>query len=225
MAVHPIPGFFEPVNSIMHLVAAGVFAALGLRLVLRNRGCGVRVTVLSIFAIASVFMLSMSGVYHMLNAESTAARVLYRLDMASIFVLIAGTFTAVHGMYFRGAARWVGLILMWLASIVGLTLTVVFVEHIPWGVSTMMYLLLGWITSVSVIVAWREHGWRYVRLLMYGGVAYSIGAILLELQWPTVVEGVIEPHEVWHIAVIVGLSLHWRFVAKQARELEEGARV
>ncbi len=224
MAVLPIPGFFEPVNSIMHLAAAGVFAVLGFQLVQRNRGCRVRVTLLSIFAAASVFMLSMSGVYHMLNREGMSSVVLYRLDMASIFVLIAGTFTPVHGLYFRGAVRWVGLIAMWTAAITGLVLTAVFLEHIPYGVSTMMYLLLGWIASVSVIVAWREHGFRYLAPIVYGGVAYSIGAILLELQWPTIVPGVIGPHEVWHIAVIIGLSLHWQFVAKQAREHDEGAQ-
>jgi len=221
MAILPLPGFFEPVSAIMHLIAAGVFAYLGIGLIRRNRGgreSALRITLLSIFAAASVFMLSMSGVYHMLDADGAASVVMYRLDLAAIFVLIAGTFTAVHGMYFRGAARWVGLILMWLAAITGLTLTVIFVERIPWGVSTMMYLLLGWITSVSVIVAWREHGWRYIRPIMYGGVAYSIGAILLELNWPTIIPGIVGPHEVWHIAVLIGLSMHWKFVAKQARE-------
>lgn len=226
MAILPLPGFFEPVSAIMHLIAAGVFAYLGIRLIHRGRADHrgpLRITLLSIFVIASVFMLSMSGVYHLLDASGTASVVMYRLDMASIFVLIAGTFTAVHGMYFRGAARWVGLILMWLAAITGLLFTVIFLERIPWGVSTMMYLLLGWIASISVLVAWREHGWRYIRPIIYGGVAYSIGAILLELNWPTIIPGVIGPHEVWHIAVLIGLSLHWKFVARQARQQRGGA--
>ena len=62
MTVHPIPGFYEPVNAILHLGAAGVFAVLGVRLIRRSRGDRTRVALLSVFAFACVFMLSMSGV-------------------------------------------------------------------------------------------------------------------------------------------------------------------
>jgi channel protein (hemolysin III family) len=56
--------------------------------------------------------------------------------------------------------------------------------------------------------------------LLAGGLAYSVGAILLGLQWPTIIPGVFGPHEVWHIAVIIGLSLHWRFIARLARDVQ-----
>jgi len=49
-------------------------------------------------------------------------------------------------------------------------------------------------------------------------VAYSVGAILLGLQWPTIIPGVVGPHEVWHVAVIAGMSCHWVFVTRQAGE-------
>ena len=43
----------------------------------------------SVFAGASVIMLSMSGVYHMLTDGGAGSAVLFRLDKAAIFVLIA----------------------------------------------------------------------------------------------------------------------------------------
>ena len=56
--------------------------------------------------------------------------------------------------------------------------------------------------------------------MLAGGLAYSVGAILLGLQWPTIIPGVFGPHEVWHIAVITGLSLHWRFIARLAGDVQ-----
>ena len=32
------------------------------------------------------------------------------------------------------------------------------------------------------------------------------------LGWPVLIPGVVGPHELWHVAVLVALSLHWRFV-------------
>ncbi len=218
MAPYPIPGFYEPVNAILHLGGAGVFAVIGIRLITRSRGDSVRVTLLSVFAFACVFMLSISGVHHMLAGGGAGSAVLLRLDKAAIFVLIAGTFTPVHGLLFRGVVRWVGLGLMWAAAATGATFVTIFFDRMSYGLGTTLYLFLGWIAGVSVIAAWRQWGFGYVRPILAGGVAYSIGAILLGLNWPTIIPGVFGPHEVWHIAVITGLSLHWRFIACLARD-------
>ena len=48
--------------------------------------------------------------------------------------------------------------------------------------------------------------------VFWGGVAYSAGAVLDALQWPILIPGVIQWHEVFHVAVLIGLSLHWSFV-------------
>lgn len=219
MTVHSIPGFYEPVNAILHLGAAGVFAILGVRLVRDSRGNSIRVALLSVFAFACVFMLSMSGVYHMLTGGGSGSAVLLRLDKAAIFVLIAGTFTPVHGLLFRGALRWIGLGLMWAAAATGVTLVTIFFDRMPYGLGTTLYLALGWVASVSVIAAWRRRGFHFIRPILAGGIAYSIGAILLGLKWPTIIPGVFGPHELWHVAVITGLSLHWRFIVRLARDV------
>ena len=218
MAVRPLPGFFEPVNSIVHLGAAIVFAILGVRVVVRARGDRLRVALIGVFAFACVFMLSMSGVFHMLVVGGSGSAVLFRLDKAAIFVLIAGTFTPVHGLLFRGVVRWAGLGLMWIAAATGVTLVTIFFDRMPYGLGTSLYLALGWVAGVSVIALWRRRGFRYVRLILAGGVAYSVGAILNGLRWPTLIPGVFGPHELWHVAVLTGLSLHWRFIARLARD-------
>lgn len=222
MTVLPLPGFHEPVSSLAHLGGALAFGLLSIPLLRRARGEGLRVVFFSLYAASCVLLLSMSGVFHMLPEPGGARAVLGRLDKAAIFVLIAGTHTPVHGLFFRGAARWVVLIAMWSAVAVGITFFTVFYDHLPRGLGTGIYLLLGWLASLSGLVLWRRLGTAQVSLLLAGGVAYSIGAILLGLDWPNLVPGLFGAHELWHMAVLAGMGLHWVFLFKHARQPTQG---
>lgn len=218
MPVHSLPGFLEPINAFLHLGASAVFAVLGGRLVRAHRGDRRLAVLLMVFVFTAVLMLSVSGVYHMLAGEA-ARSVMIRMDKAAIFVLIAGTFTPLHGLMFSGLFRVAGLVLMWAAAGAGVTLVTVFFHQIPGVATTSMYLALGWVASISMIALWQRRGFVYIRLILAGGLAYSIGAVLLELKWPTLIPRVFGPHELWHIAVIVGISLHWRFISHLARDV------
>lgn len=216
MKVHPLPGFYEPFSAISHLLGAVVFAALAVRLLRRARGNRARVALFAVYAVCGVFLLSMSGVFHMLPEGTRGRAVLGRLDHAGIFALIAGTHTPVQGLFFRGFARWGPIVLMWAAVATGVTLFAVFYHDLPRGLPTSIYLLLGWIAGVSGAIVWRRFGTSQVRLLLGGGVAYSAGAILLGLKWPTLIPGVIGPHELWHVAVLLAMGMHWRFLHRNA---------
>jgi predicted membrane channel-forming protein YqfA (hemolysin III family) len=67
MATYSIPGFSEPFSSLSHLLGAGIFAVLGIVLLRRGRGSTSRLVTLGIFVVCCVFLLSMSGVYHLLT--------------------------------------------------------------------------------------------------------------------------------------------------------------
>ncbi|MCP3914991.1 MAG: DNA-binding protein [bacterium] len=216
--IHPLPGFHEPLSAFSHLLGAATFAVLGVILVRRARGDARRVLFLTVFAFTSVLLLSMSGVFHMLREGSTAHAVLGRLDQAAIFALIAGTHTPVQGFFFRGFARWGVLALMWLVAATGITLFSVFYHELPRGLGTGVYLLMGWIAGLAGLLVWRREGTSQVHLLIQGGVVYSVGAILLGLEWPTIVPGVIGPHELWHAAVLTALALHWKFFFQHAQQ-------
>ena len=129
--VRSLPGFHEPFSALSHLLGALFFAVLAVLLVRRGRGDARRVFVLSIFALTSVLLLSMSGVFHMLDAGTTGRNVLGRLDKAAIFALIAGTHTPVQGLFFRGVARWGVLAVMWLVAATGISLFSVFYHSPP----------------------------------------------------------------------------------------------
>jgi channel protein (hemolysin III family) len=217
MQVHPLPGFYEPIAASTHLIGAAVFAVLAVPLLSRARGDRHRVAALAVYSFGCVFLLAMSGVYHMLPEGGAGRPVLARLDKAAIFVLIAATHTPVQTIFFRGRARWGVLAVMWGLVALGITLFTVFFDRLPRGLGTTVYLLLGWIAGVSGLIVWRRYGTMRIRLLLLGGVFYSVGAILLGLEWPTLIPGVFGPHELWHFAVLVGMALHWRFLYRTVR--------
>jgi len=208
---YAIPGFREPVSCLTHLVAAVVFVILGYHLVRRGRGSWIRSASLATMAIASVFLLSMSGVYHLLG-PGTGRNVMRQLDIAGVFALIAGTVTPVHAILFSGFNRWGPLLLVWSAAITGITLRTIFSESLPFAVGTGIFLLLGWGGAISCALLWKRYGYTFVKPLVWGGIAYTLGAISLMLNWPTLIPSVIGPHELWHVAVLIGLGLHWKFV-------------
>lgn len=217
LSIIAIPGFSEPFSSLTHLVAAGIFLALGLWLILQSRPSPDRISAMVIFVFCSVFLLSMSGVYHLLEPGGTARIVLQRLDHAGIFLLIAGTFTPIHMILFRGGWRWGMLSLIWILAITGLTLKTIYFNEMPEWVSLTLYLGLGWLGALSATLLYRRHGYHFIKPLLYGALAYSVGAVMEFLRTPILVNGVIGPHEMFHVAVLCGLGFHFFFIHSFAR--------
>jgi channel protein (hemolysin III family) len=211
-----IPGFSEPFSSLSHLLAAGVFLILGIRLIVQHRHSGLRVTGLVIFIVSVIFALAMSGVFHLLTPGTSGREILQRLDHAGIFFLIAATFTPLHLVLFKGIARWGILALVWICAITGLTLKTIFFHEIPEGLGLTLYLSLGWVGALSAILLFRRFGFHFIKPLLYGSLAYTVGATVDFIRAPILIAGVLGPHEIFHVGVLLGIGFHWTFVARAA---------
>jgi channel protein (hemolysin III family) len=212
MEIYPIPGFAEPFSSLSHLLSTAIFLVVGGFLLRRGRGSALRLLSLGIFVFSTVFLLSMSGVYHLLTPGGTGRMVLQRLDHAAIFAIIAGSFTPVHAILFTGWGRWGVLLLIWTLATTGITLKVIFFDSIPEGLGLTFYLGLGWIGLASGITLWRRFGGGLVRPLVYSGLSYTLGGVLEFLRMPVLIPGVLGPHELLHIGVLAGIAFHFRFL-------------
>ena len=221
--VIPIPGFREPVSCFSHLLAVPVVILFGYYLVRRGRGSWARTISLSTMVLSSVFLLSMSATYHLLG-PGIGRYVMKQLDVAGVFALIAGTVTPVHAILFTGFNRWAPLLFVWSAAATGITLRSIFSESLPPGVGIAIFLLLGWGGLVSCLVLWRRYGFSFVAPMLWGGAAYTLGTVVLALHAPTLVPGVFGPHELWHVAVLIGLGLHWKFVFQFASGPPDSAK-
>ena len=212
MEIYSVPGFAEPFSSLSHFLGTAVCVVAGYFLLHRGRGNLPRLISLGIFVFSCVFLLAMSGVYHLLSPEGSGHRVLQRLDHAAIFTLIAGSFTPVHWILFKGWERWGVLLLIWALAATGITLKAIFFDDIPEWLGLALYLGLGWIGLGSGITLWRRYGADLVMPLVYSGLSYTLGGVLEFLRSPVVVPGVLGPHELLHLGVLAGIGFHFRFL-------------
>ena len=57
-----------------------------------------------------------------------------------------------------------------------------------------------------------DHSVRAVRPLWLAGLFFSIGAVLEAIRQPVVIRNWVGPHEIFHLAVIAGVMMHWQFI-------------
>jgi channel protein (hemolysin III family) len=207
-----IPGFADPFSSLSHLLGAALFAVFSIFLIRRGRGESLRVTSLAVFSAGTVLLLSLSGTMHLIGRNGSGHSVLQRLDHAAIFILIACSFTPIHIILFRGKQRWIVITVVWTIAFLGILLKTIYFESIPPPVGTAIYIGMGWIGIFSWLAVVRRYGFEFAQPIMWGGIAYTIGGLLDSVHWPILVSGVIQWHEVFHVAVLIGLGCHWAFV-------------
>lgn len=218
-----IAGFFEPLSSWIHL--GGAFLAVGVARRLCQTGATPATRIaLGLFAGSVIFALTMSGVYHATAPANGAREVMQRLDHAAIWILIAGTFTPVHVIMFRGPSRWAMLAVIWAFAVSGVILKTLFFASVPPPVGLSLYLAFGWMGTISAFMLARRFGRRAVGPLLLGGVLYSVGAAASVIEAPVVLPGYLGPHELFHLAVVAALYVHWRFIADLGGLLARGGR-
>lgn len=219
-----MPFLTDPVSSLTHLAGAVVAAVAGVALVRRawpHRG---RALAMGVFAASAVVLLLASATFHSMPTHTVVRTVTQRLDHAAIFVLIAGTFTPLHVVLFRGFMRWGVLALVWAAAAAGITVKTIYFASVPEGAGVVAYLAMGWFGAVSMWLIYRRWGARFVSPLVVGGLAYTAGAMCELTGEPVLIRGVVGSHEVFHIAVLAGLGCMWMFIRRIAPGAPAGVR-
>ena len=95
-----------------------------------------------------------------------------------------------------------------IGSIVGVVLEYL-PFHPPRGLVNTIYLTFG--GSFLVFLPWLVDALTtgQLWLLLVGGAAYTVGAIIVGAQWPDPSTDVFGYHEIWHVLVVVGAALHY----------------
>lgn len=216
MPTQALLGVADPVSAITHLAGAAVAMAATGRLVARGNGSRAARAGLAVFAACCILLFGISGVYHLFDQSSPIRAVFQRLDHAAIFILIAGTFTPVHLIVFRGVWRWGVLAAIWSAAVLGIALKMIFFDALPESIGMAVYLGLGWLGAISACIMWRHFGFALVRPAFLGGIAYTIGGLIGAAGQPEPIPGVVGSHELFHMVGLVGLYCWWRFMGEVA---------
>ena len=81
-------------------------------------------------------LLGVSALLHRRDWSPDVRRHLRRLDHSMIFVLIAGTYTAIAGVVLDGVMRTVVLVAVWVGASGGVVFTVVWIDAPKWAAAT-----------------------------------------------------------------------------------------
>ena len=154
---------------------------------------------------ASVFGVAMAAVYFC----STMSHAVYEphkrnrwraWDQGMIYAMIAGTYTPF--IYLYSPQGWTAIILttVWISAFVGFA-SKVLVRHRINGISTVTYILLGWLPAIPLVTT---TPWEALMWMVAGGLAYTAGIGFLMRD-----SRVTYFHAMWHLMVMVGSAFHF----------------
>lgn len=137
----------------------------------------------AIYGFTMILLYTFSSIYHGLSPKRTSKKVFQILDHCSIFLLIAGSYTPVALCNIRAvdnAAGWWIFGIIWFAAILGIVLNSIDLKSTK-KFSMICYLLMGWCIIFKFNLLLKSMNMNGIILLVLGGVAYTVGAVLYKV--------------------------------------------
>ena len=159
----------------------------------------------SIYGVRLVALYTVSSVYHGLQ-PGMGKKVMQILDHCTIYLLIAGTYTPVLFCGIRPVhpvTAWVLFGVVWGCAALGAVFTAIDLKK--YGVFSMVcYIGMGW----CIVFAWQPTaqalGTGGLLLMLFGGIAYTVGAVLYGLGKKRRYM-----HAMFHLFVVLGSILQF----------------
>ena len=158
-----------------------------------------------IYGLGLCALYGVSAAYHRGKWSDGARRWMQRLDHGTIFVMIAATYTPICLVLLRGSTGTKLLWAVWIAAGVGLVLAL-FGISMRYGIGFFLYLAMGWVAAFAFPEMIRRGSPTELILLLAGGLAYTVGAVILAGRWPNPFPRIFGYHEVWH-SLTIGASV------------------
>jgi hemolysin III len=165
-----------------------------------------------VFATSVAAMFGMSALYHRVTWSTRVRPWIRRLDHATLFGLIAGSYTAFGLLALPTGWRWSVLPLIWTGVAVAITLKFVWVRAPKW-VAAGIAIGLGWVSVVTLPILARQLGPAGTLLVLAGGLLYTAGGIVYARRRPDPYPAVFGYHEVFHALVVVAVALQYAAAA------------
>ena len=161
-----------------------------------------------VFGASAVMLFGTSAVYHRGRWSPRTAAVLRRLDHTNIFLIIAGTYTPLATLLLDARTARTLLLVVWIGALVGV-LGRVFWLGAPRWVYVPIYLALGWVAVGFIPSFGRTGGAAVAWLVIAGGVAYTVGAIVYGTKRPNPSPRWFGFHEVFHTLTVLAFACHY----------------
>ena len=193
----------EIANSITHGIGILIsIASLVLLIVFSSLyGNAWHIVSFTLFGSTMVFLYTSSTFLHALP-KGKAKNVFEILDHSAIYYFIAGSYTPFLFIAVQGWEGWTLFGIVWGLAIGGTIFKVFFVRKFLF-LSTLLYVIMGWL----VVFVWKPLTENLapggLTLLIIGGLCYTVGAVFY--VW----RGFKYHHAIWHLFVLAGSILHF----------------
>tara|TARA_R110000822_G_scaffold159476_19_gene299406 strand:- start:40803 stop:41459 length:657 start_codon:yes stop_codon:yes gene_type:complete len=193
----------EKFNIISHAIGF-VLSVIALFLLIQHavlNGGGLHIVSFSIYGVSLIVLYAASTLYH--SAKSPELRSRLRVfDHASIYVLIAGTYTPFALITLNGKLGWLIFSLSWGLASVGVVLKLFFTGKYKL-ISTLMYIFMGWMIVLFINPLMDALSINGLIWLVAGGISYTVGAVIYSIKT------IQFNHAIFHAFVLVGSFTHF----------------
>ena len=156
-----------------------------------------------VFGLSMVALYTISAVYHLGRWQGRRLTMLRAADHASIFVLIAGTYTPICMIVLAGWFGALVLALIWALAALGMACAVLTLQRPDWVVG-LHYVGMGWLALIVLPRLLQVLPLPATAVFATGGLLYTIGAVIFALRRPNPWPRVFGFHEIFHLFVIAG---------------------
>ncbi|MCK5682869.1 hemolysin III family protein [bacterium] len=193
----------EKINIITHAIGLVLSIVALVLLVTRSSLYGNvwHIVSFSIFGTSLIILYAASTFYHS-SKNPKLRKKLNIIDHASIYVLIAGSYTPFTLVTLNGTLGWVIFGLAWGLALTGVVLKIFFTGKYNL-LSTLMYILMGWAIVFVIKPVIANLPFNGFLWLLTGGISYTIGAVLYSIS------KIKFNHALFHIFVLIGSFCHF----------------
>jgi hemolysin III len=187
--------------GILPIVIAG-----GVLLIVLGNGAAAKVAG-SIFFAASFLLFGNSALYHRFNWNPKTKLILKRIDHANIFLLIAGSYTPITMLALPFSKGIWLLVAIWSMTIMGIGFRIFWIGAPRW-LYVPIYIGMGW-GAIVYVQDFMAANLSMMVLILAGGLAYTIGALVYGFKWPNPSKKHFGFHEIFHALTVAAFGCHW----------------
>lgn len=206
-------GFREPAADVkptwrgwIHTGVLPIVIAAGIVLIVLADGLVAKVAS-AIFFASSFLLFGNSALYHRFNWKPKTKLALKRIDHANIFLLIAGSYTPITLLALPQEKALVLMIAIWGSAVLGISFRVFWINAPRW-LYVPIYIAMGW-GAIAYVVDFMNANAPMMILILSGGIAYTIGAVVYGLKKPNPFPGHFGFHEIFHTLTVLAFMSHW----------------
>ena len=168
--------------------------------------------VIALYVVAIAALFGISALYHRVDWSPRGRARMKRLDHSMIFLAIAATYTPIGWFALSSGVARIVLPAVWIGAIGGIVVRNVWPDA-PKPLAAAPYVAVGWVAVFAGVDMWRSLGVAGFTLVVLGGVLYTVGALTYAFRRPNPWPLTFGYHEVFHLLVIGGATLHYVSVA------------